>query len=96
MFANLALSSLMVLASVGPTITQIDVERIRVGIIFDDQSPRGHATAQIALTRSASAHCRGKGTAVSEGTLNLDRAEPLRPGKEALNLSEVYSCKPKH
>jgi hypothetical protein len=36
MFANLALSSLMVLASVGPTITQIDVERFRVGIIFDD------------------------------------------------------------
>ena len=95
MTASLAFASLMVLASVGPTVTQIDAERFRVGIIFDDQSPRGHANAQIALMRSASAHCRGKGTAVSEGTLNLDKAEPLRRGKEAMDLSEIYSCKRK-
>jgi hypothetical protein len=95
MVASLALSSLMVLASVGPTVTQIDEQRFRVGIIFDDKSPKDHASAQIALMRAAAKHCRGKGSAESEGTLYLDRADPLRPGKEALDLSEVYSCKPK-
>ena len=95
MTAGFALSSLMVLASIGPTVTQFAAERFRVGLIYDDQSPRGHANAQIALMRSANAYCRGKGAAVSEGTLNVDKAEPLRRGKEALDLSEIYSCKPK-
>jgi len=38
-----ALSPLMILASVGPTVTQLDEQRFRVAIIFDDKSPRGHA-----------------------------------------------------
>ena len=95
MVVNLLLSALMVLASVGPTVTELDQERFRVGIIFDDQSPRGHADAQIALMRAAAKHCKGRGSALSGGTLNVDRAEPLRSGKEALSLSEIYSCRAK-
>jgi hypothetical protein len=95
MVVALALSPLMFLASIGPTVTQLDEERFRVAIIFDDQSGRGHANAQIALMRAASKHCKGRGSAVSEGTLHLNRAEPLRRGKEALDLSEIYSCRPR-
>lgn len=95
MIVGFTLSALMILASVGPTVTELDEQRFRVGIIFDDQSPRAHANAQIALMRAASRHCKGKGTAVSEGTLYVNEAEPLRRGKEALDLSEIYSCKPK-
>jgi hypothetical protein len=95
MIASFTLSALMILASVGPTVAELGENRFRVGIVFDDQSPRGHANAQLALIKAANKHCKGKGTAVSEGTLNLDRAEPLRRGKEALDLSEVYWCKPK-
>jgi hypothetical protein len=55
----------------------------------------GHANAQIALMKTAARFCRERGTAVSEGTLNLDNAEPLKRGRKALDLSEVYACVPK-
>ena len=85
---------LIMLAAVGPTVTMIDETRFRVENVYRDRTPTGHANAQIALMRAASKHCRGKGVAVSEGSLELNNAEPTKGGKKALALSEVYSCKP--
>ncbi|MDP9422022.1 MAG: hypothetical protein M3Q19_04165 [Pseudomonadota bacterium] len=88
-------ATLLMLASAGPIIAPIDETRFRVSIVYDDRSPNGHANAQISLMKAASKHCKGRGEAVSEGALELNKAEPLRPGKDALNLIEIYSCKPK-
>lgn len=87
-------ASLVVLASVGPNVIPIDEIRFRVQIVYDDKSPMGHAKAQIALAKAATKFCRGRGTAVSEGTLELNDAESLRKGKDALELGEVYRCLP--
>lgn len=88
-------AALFILASSGPTLSQIDEARFRVSIVYDDKSPRGHANAQVSLMKMADKHCKGRGKAVSEGALELNKAEPIRRGREALSLSEVYSCKPK-
>ena|SRR5688572_9200463 len=92
MVTGLISSALLVLASVGPTIEQLDEGRFRVKVVFDDTSPRGHADAQVALARKAQQECRGKGNAVSEGTLDLDDAASIRGSRKALELSEVYIC----
>ncbi len=92
--ASLPISlSLVILASVGPTVVPIDETRFRVRILYDDTSISGHMQAQVALTKLAMKHCKGRG-AVSEGALTMNRAEPLRKGKEAIDLSEVYVCRP--
>ncbi|CAN5286974.1 hypothetical protein BH11PSE5_BH11PSE5_10620 [soil metagenome] len=86
---------LFLLAVAGPTITLIDDSRFRVGIVFDDTSPSGQTDAQLALMKAAERACKGKGKAISEGTLNLDNAPSIRPNRKALALSEIYSCRPK-
>jgi hypothetical protein len=83
------------LAAIGPSIVEIDDIRFRVTIVYDNLSPRGHGDAQVSLIRAARKHCKGKGEAISNGALELNDAEPLRSGKEAVALSEVYSCRPK-
>ncbi len=85
-------SALLVLASVGPTIEQLDNGRFRVTVVFDDTSAGGNASAQVALARKAQQECRGNGNAVSEGTLELNDAAPIRGSRKALELSEVYIC----
>jgi len=90
-FAFALTTPLLFLASVGPTITEIEGSSFRVTILYDDHSLRGHAKAQIALVKAAKKHCRGKGKAISSGTLELNNAEPIKK-KETLELSEVYSC----
>jgi len=92
MAALLFSSALLVLALAGPTIEQLDDGRFRVKVVFDDTSPRGNVAAQVALARKAQAECRGKGMAVSEGTLELGDAAPLRRNRKALELAEVYIC----
>jgi len=92
MVTGLLSSALLVLASAGPTIEQLDEGRFRVKVVFDDTSPRGHASAQDAVARKAQAECRGKGNAVSEGTIALNDTAPLRGSRKALELSEVYLC----
>ena len=92
MTALLFSSALLVLASVGPTIEQLDEGRFRVKVVFDDTSPRGNVAAQVALARKAQAECRGNGMAVSEGTLALNDAAPIRGNRKALELAEVYIC----
>ena len=91
----IATALLMALGSAGPTVTPLDETRFRVRIVYDDRSVAGHANAQIALIRAASKQCKGRGVAVSEGTLEANSAEPLKRGKKAIDLSEVYACKPK-
>jgi hypothetical protein len=86
--------TLAVLASVGPTVAPIDEARFRVRIVYDDTSISGHTQAQVALMKAAVKHCKGRGEAVSEGALTVNRAEPLRKGKAAIDLSEVYVCRP--
>ena len=95
MIALFSLSPLLMLASVGPVITELDIARFRVSIVFDDQSPMGHAKAQIGLVKAAKKHCAGKGKATSEGSLELNNAQSIRTGKKALELIEIYSCVPK-
>ena len=85
-------SALLILASIGPTVEQLDDGRFRVKIVFDDTSPNGNVDAQVALARKAQAVCRGNGMAVSEGSLNLDDAAPIRSNRKALELAEVYIC----
>ena len=85
-------SVLMVLASIAPTVEQLDEARFRVRIVYDGSSPTDHANAQIALMRKASEICRGKGRALSEGTLELNNAEPIRKNRPALELAEIYTC----
>ena len=92
MLTGLSSSALLVLASVGPTIEQLDEGRFRVKVVYDDTSPRGHANAQVAVAREAQRACRGKGNAVSEGTLHVNDAAPIRGSRKALELSEVYIC----
>ena len=92
MVTGLVSSALLVLASLGPTIEQHDEGRFRVKVVFDDTSPRGHASAQVALAKEAQRTCRGKGNAVSEGTLDLADTSPIRGSRKALELSEVYIC----
>lgn len=86
---------LAVLASVGPTVVPVDDARFRVRILYDDTSISGHTQAQIALMKAAVKHCKGRGEAVSEGSLTVNRAEPLRKGREAIDLSEIYVCRPR-
>jgi hypothetical protein len=92
MVIELISSALLVLASVGPTIEQLDEGKFRVKVVFDDTSPRGHVSAQVALARKAQQECRGRGNAVSEGTLHVNDAAPIRGSRKALELSEVYLC----
>ena len=85
--------ALLILASVGPSVEQLDDARFRVKIVFDNtESGRAHADAQLAIIRKARAECRGKGTAVSEGTLYLNIAAPIRGDRKALELAEIYTC----
>jgi hypothetical protein len=84
--------ALAFLATVGPTITVIDDSRFRVAIVFDDPSLGGHASAQVALIKSAQKACKGKGRATSEGALTLNSAAPIGKGRKAFTLSEVYFC----
>ena len=93
-FAFSLATSLLFLSSVGPTITEIEGSSFRVTILYDDHSLRGHAKAQIALAKAAKKHCRGKGKAISSGTLELNNAEPIKK-KKTLELNEIYSCVPK-
>ena len=96
MIQNILLSlPLSWLAMVGPVIADIDNTRFKVGVVFDDTSPMGHAKAQIALAKAAEKHCANKGRAVSDGTLELNNAQSIRKGKKALELIEVYTCVPK-
>jgi hypothetical protein len=96
MTALVLLSTLLMLASVGPEITELDSTRFRVSIVFDDQSPMGHAKAQIGIVKAAKKHCAGKGSkATSEGSLELNNAQSIRTGKKAVELIEIYSCVPK-
>ncbi|HEY6816056.1 MAG TPA: hypothetical protein VI168_10995 [Croceibacterium sp.] len=92
MVTGLISSAVLVLASLGPTIEQLDEGRFRVKVVFDETSPDGHANAQVSLARKAQAECRGKGNAVSEGTLDVNDAAPIRGSRKALELSEVYVC----
>jgi hypothetical protein len=93
MTAGLLLSALFILASVGPSVEPLDNARFRVRIVFDNtESGRAHADAQIAIMRKARSECRGKGTAVSEGTLYLNNAAPIRGDRKALELAEIYTC----
>jgi hypothetical protein len=86
-------SALLILASVGPSVEQIDDSRFRVKIVFDNtESARSHAEAQLAIIRKARTECRGKGAAVSEGTLYLNNAAPIRGNRKALELAEIYTC----
>lgn len=87
-------ASAIFLAVSVPTVVQVDADRFRVEIVFDDPSPMGNANAQIALINAARKHCKGKGRAISEGELELNSAESLRRGKKALGLAEVYRCAP--
>jgi hypothetical protein len=83
------------LVSAGPHVTELESARFRVAIVFADASPTGQAKAQIALMKVAKKHCKGRGAAVSEGTLELNNAVSAKPGRKALELSEVYRCVPK-
>ena len=92
----LVTSSLLILATVGPSVKPLDENRFRVQIVFDDMSPRGNAKALIAMMKAAKKFCKGQGIAVSEGAIELNTAEPLRKRKKALELIEVYRCKVKN
>jgi len=91
---HILLASVFFLAASVPTAVQLDADRFRVSMVFDDTGPMGHANAQIALINAARQHCKGKGQATSEGALELSSAEPLRKGRKALGLAEVYRCAP--
>jgi hypothetical protein len=62
-------------------ITSLGDGRIRITLVYDDTSPTGSAQAQISVASAAVKACRGKGRAVSEGVLELNRAEPERVAK---------------
>lgn len=85
----------LVLAATAPQIVAVDDAQFRVSIVFDDDSPLGNAAAQLALMKTAQQNCKGRGVARSEGTLYLNRTEPIRRGKPAQELSELYRCVPK-
>ncbi|MBS0483187.1 MAG: hypothetical protein JSR96_13790 [Proteobacteria bacterium] len=85
-------SALLILAAVGPQVIPIDDARFRVRVVYDDKSAAGHANAQLALISTARKNCKGRGVAVSEGMFELNKAEPIRRGREALELNEVYRC----
>lgn len=87
--------SVLMLAVVGPQVLPLEEGRFRVRIVFDDKSVAGNANAQIALISAARKNCKGRGAATSEGALELNKAEPIRMGRNALELSEVYRCVPK-
>src|SRR5690606_26602118 len=60
----------------GPTVAQLDVDRFRVNLVFDDTRVRGNLAAQEAVARMAHEPCRGRVTAVSDGTVELRDAHP--------------------
>lgn len=61
-------------------------------VIENSNSPREHAKAQFKLMRLAKKACKGKGTAVSEGTLNVDNVVLEGKSKPVLVISEYYRC----
>jgi hypothetical protein len=89
-------NALLMLAVIGPTVTAIDDRRFRVGIVYDNTSPSGHADAQLALMKAAKKACVGKGMAISDGSLTLGNAAPIKGKRRALALSEIYSCQPRN
>jgi hypothetical protein len=84
--------SVLMFAAVGPQVLPLEEGRFRVRIVFDDNSVAGNVNAQIALISAARKNCKGRGVATSKGTLELNKAEPIRKGRKALELSEVYRC----
>ena len=90
--ANLALA-LFALSSGVVEAAPIDNDRFKVSIVYrSSASPIEQANAQIALMQAAKKQCKGKGQAVSEGTLYLDGVEPDAKGHKKLRLSEIYAC----
>ena len=90
--SNLALM-MLAFSSGGVESTPVDADHFKVSIVYSASAgPSEQADAQIALLQSAKKLCKGRGRAVSEGTLHLDAAEPDAKGHKKLRLSEVYSC----
>lgn len=89
------LSSFLVAVTLsGPTVEQLDDDRFRVKVVFDDTSVRGNLAAQDAVARKAHETCRGRGTAVSDCTVEVRDAQPARADRKAYELAEIYICAP--
>ena len=82
---------LFALALVGPQIAELDNGRFQVRVRFDDRSVSGHMEAQLVMIEAATAHCKGRGQAISEGTLELNASVPIKK-RRTLELRETYAC----
>lgn len=86
------LTSFLVLTSQMVTVFPMAEGRFEVSTTIKGSSPSAHANAQIALMQVAQKTCKGRGRAISAGTLVLGATEPNAKGKTLLKISEVYSC----
>lgn len=86
------LASFLVIASQMVTVLPMTDGRFEVSTTIKGSSPSAHANAQIALMQVAQKACKGRGRAISSGTLVLGVIEPDAKGKTRLKISEVYSC----
>jgi hypothetical protein len=81
---------LLVAAAPNVTVETLGETRFRVTTVYATSGgPELIARAQFRLMEEAERVCRGRGRAVSEGSLEIHPA-PDRPGRTA--LSEVYNC----
>ncbi|HYI49269.1 MAG TPA: hypothetical protein VEX35_12480 [Allosphingosinicella sp.] len=86
------LSALMLAAAAAPNVTveALGETRFRFTTVYADNGDyQVIMRAQLRLTAEARRICRGRGRAVSEGSVRADQA-PGRPGRIA--LSEIYNC----
>ncbi len=86
------LSALLLAAAGAPNVTveALGETRFRLTTVYAESA--GYEVtvrAQLRLVEAARRACRGRGRAVSEGSLRLDQA-PGRPNQVA--LSEIYNC----
>ena len=86
------LANFLFLISQMVTVLPMTEGRFEVSTTIKGSSPSAHANAQIALMQVAQKTCKGRGRAISAGTLILGVTEPDSKGKTRLKISEVYSC----
>lgn len=69
----------------------------RLSLLYGGGDPMAHAEAQMQLASAAKRVCRGRGDAVSAGSLELNEVPKTDPARKRgrLSLSEVWRCVPK-
>ena len=86
-----SLAALFLLLGSSVAVEPIDADRFRLTVRYNGHA---HVEAQLALIETARRLCKGKGRAVSAGTLHADEVPKTDPARKRgrLKLSEEWRC----